>query len=256
MAERRLPPVAAIEAALRDLAVHIDHPQTADLSVVVVARLTAAPAPPRSRRPRVALAAALLVVVLLAWPAPRHAVADWLGIGAVRVVRTGDVPAGTGSVLRLGREVSLEEASDRAPFTILGPATMEAPSAIYMGEPSADSVTLLWGEGPDVPGDASTGVGVLLTEMPGSTNRELIEKRLGPDTTFETTTVGDAPAYWIAGGQHELLYVDQYGRTRPDTTRLAANTLLWEQDGVTFRLESRLSRDAAIELAGDLEPVR
>ena len=152
MAERRLPPVAAIEAALRDLAVHIDHPQTADLSVVVVARLTAAPAPPRSRRPRVALAAALLVVVLLAWPAPRHAVADWLGIGAVRVVRTGDVPAGTGSVLRLGREVSLEEASDRAPFTILGPATMEAPSAIYMGEPSADSVTLLWGEGPGVPG--------------------------------------------------------------------------------------------------------
>jgi hypothetical protein len=37
---------------------------------------------------------------------------------------------------------------------------------------------------------------------------------------------------------------------------LAANTLLWEQDGVTFRLESRLSRDAAIKLAGDLEPVR
>jgi len=257
MAERRLPQVAAIEAALRDLAVHIDHPQTADLSVVVLARLTAAPAPPRSRRPRVALAAAaLLMVVLLAWPAPRHAVADWLGIGAVRVVRTGDIPAGTGSVLRLGREVSLEEASDRAPFTILGPATMEAPSAIYMGEPSADSVTLLWGEGPDVPGDASTGVGVLLTEMPGSTNRELIEKRLGPGTTFETTTVGEAPAYWIAGGQHELLYVDPYGRTRPDTTRLAANTLLWEQDGVTFRLESRLSRDAAIELAGDLEPVR
>ena len=97
------------------------------------------------------------MVVLLAWPAPRHAVADWLGIGAVRVVRTGDVPAGTGSVLRLGREVSLEEASDRAPFTILGPATMEAPSAIYLGEPSADSVTLLWGQGPDVPGGRVDG---------------------------------------------------------------------------------------------------
>ena len=63
------------------------------------------------------------------------------------------------------------------------------------------------------PGDGrarggGTGVGVLLTEMPGSTDRELIEKQLGPDTTLETSTVGDAAAYWIAGGQHELQYLD------------------------------------------------
>ena len=106
-----------------------------------------------------------------------------------------------------------------------------------------------------VPEVASTGVGVLLTEMPGSTDRAAIEKHLGPDTTLETVMVGDTMAYWIAGGQHELQYLDRDGRVRPDTTRLAANTLLWEADGVTYRLETGLDLDAAIDLASQLRPL-
>ncbi len=106
-----------------------------------------------------------------------------------------------------------------------------------------------------MPAVATTGVGVLLTEIAGSTDGALIEKQLGPDTTLETITVDGVEAYWIAGGDHELQYVDPAGRTRQDTTRLAANSLLWEVDGVTFRLESQLGRDAAVELARDLEPL-
>jgi hypothetical protein len=204
----------------------------------------------------VAIAAGVLVVVLLALPAPRQALADWLGIGTVRVVHTEQVPDRTGSVLRLGDEVTMDEARRRVPFAILGPARLGTPAAVYAGEPSADSVTLLWGPGPGVPEVAGTGVAVLLTEMAGTTGRALIEKHLGPDTTLETVTVGDNVAYWIAGGQHELWYLDPDDRARPDTTRLAANTLLWEVDGVTFRLESRLERDAAVALARDLEPLR
>jgi hypothetical protein len=96
---------------------------------------------------------------------------------------------------------------------------------------------------------------VLLTEIPGSTRRELAEKHLGPGTTLETVTVGDVPGYWIAGGPHELLYLDPDGEPRPDTTRLAANTLLWAEDGVTFRLESPLDRAAAVALAEHLSPI-
>ena len=144
--------------------------------------------------------------------------ADWLGIGTVRVVRTEAVPEGAGGELRLGHEVSPDEARRRTPFTILSPASLGAPSAVFAGEPSPGSVSLLWGPGDGVPGVGTTGVSVLLTAMPGSTDHELIEKQLGPGTTLETTVVGDAAAYWIAGGQHELLYLDPDGRLRRDTT--------------------------------------
>ena len=181
--------------------------------------------------------------------------ADWLGIGAVRVIRTERIPDGTGAGLRLGREVSLDEARSRAPFTILGPTSLGTPSSLYSGEPSSDSVTLLWGPSDRAPAVAATGVGVLLTEMPGSTDRAVIEKHLGPGTTLESARVGDEAAYWIAGGQHQLQYLDRDGRVRPDTTRLAANTLLWEADGVTYRLESGLDLDASVELASQLRPL-
>ena len=62
---------------------------------------------------------------------------------------------------------------------------------------------------------ATTGVGVLLTEMPGTTNLALIEKQVGPDTTLETVTVGQDVGYWIAGGQHELPIP---GPRRPEAT--------------------------------------
>ena len=256
MVERRLPPIEDIETALSDLAHHIDHPRGAGLAAAVIARLTAVEQPaPRSRRLSVAIAAALALIVLLSFPAPRAALADWLGIGAVRVVRTDEIPEGTGSVPHLGDEVSLDEARSRAPFTILGPSSLGTPSAGYAGEPSADSITLLWGPGGRAPEVAATGVGVLLTEIPGSTDRAAIEKHLGPHTTLETVMVGDEVGYWIAGGQHELQYLDREGRVRPDTTRLAANTLLWEADGVTYRLESGLDLDAAVELASELRPL-
>jgi hypothetical protein len=256
MAEQRRPSIDALEAALVDLGANLEHPRSPELAPVVVARLAVVDQrPPRSRRTYLAIAAGVLVVVLLTLPAPRQALADWLGIGTVRVVRTEQVPDRVGSALRLGQQVSLDEAGAGVPFTILGPSSLGTPGAVYAGEPSAESVTLLWGSGDDVPVVAGTGVGVLLTEMAGTTDRSLVEKRLGPDTTLEIVAVGDATGYWIAGGQHELQYLDPDDRVRLDTTRLAANTLLWERDGVTFRLESRLDRDAAVALAEDLEPL-
>ena len=39
------------------------------------------------------------------------------------------------------------------------------------------------------------------------------------------------------------------GNPQAETLRLAGNTLLWEQDGVTFRLEAQVSRDDALRIA-------
>ena len=70
-----------------------------------------------------------------------------------------------------------------------------------------------------------------------------------PGTTIEPVTVDGAAGYWLGNGVHEFFYLDTQGNPQPDTARLAANTLLWERDGVTYRLESALDRDAALALA-------
>ncbi len=60
------------------------------------------------------------------------------------------------------------------------------------------------------------------------------------------------PGYWISGSTHELMLVDAAGEPVPATTRLAAPSLLWEQNGLTLRLESGLSRAQAVAVARSL----
>ena len=86
-------------------------------------------------------------------------------------------------------------------------------------------------------------------------NRELVEKQLLPGTTIQHVNVQGAPAAWIAGDPHVFLYLDERGDAQHDTVRLAGNTLLWSRGGTTYRFESALDRDAAVELAEALEPL-
>jgi hypothetical protein len=59
-------------------------------------------------------------------------------------------------------------------------------------------------------------------------------------------------AVWI-GGPHELAYVDRTGTVRVATARLAAATLIWEDAGVSYRLEGDLRRDEATGIAASLD---
>ena len=43
--------------------------------------------------------------------------------------------------------------------------------------------------------------------------------------------------------------IDPSGNIVSDTLRLAGNTLVWVQDGVTIRLEAQVTRDRALQLA-------
>jgi len=244
-------------SALADLGDHVAYPTSRDLSATVVERLrTDAHVPQQRHRVRAfAVAAAILVIALLALPAPRHAVAEWLGITGVRVVRVPSIPADTGTTLRLGREVSIDEARAAAPFTLMAPSGIGDPTKAYTGEPAAGAVSLVWPPTDRLPQVHAAAVGLLLTEMPGSVEQPLLEKRLGPNASLELVTVGGAPGYWFEGGQHALIYLGPDGSGREDTTRLASNTLLWSRDGVVFRMESSLDRESAVELASHLEPL-
>jgi hypothetical protein len=64
--------------------------------------------------------------------------------------------------------------------------------------------------------------------------------------------VNGAPGYWIEGAPHFFMYLDPSGKQIEDTYRTVGQTLVWTSDGITFRLETGLDRDAAIRLAASL----
>lgn len=54
---------------------------------------------------------------------------------------------------------------------------------------------------------------------------------------------------WIEGDPHSFSYTDPSGDMKSKLTRLAGNTLLWQQGNLTLRLESTLDRDSTVAIA-------
>jgi len=213
-----------------------------------------------SRRsgPRWVLAAVMVVAVVGASvvPAAREAVADLLGVGGIRITRDdGGGSRGIGGRLDLGRPVGLEEAARLSPGPLPRPEGLSAPTAVFAGQPPG-GVTLVWAPDDRLPEVLDHDVGLIVTAFPGrmGSPEVAIEKRGRDGGTTQPLTVDGAPAYWLSGAPHEIAYVDDEGRPREDTVRLSGNALVWERDGVTYRLESALSRSEAVQLAESLPP--
>ena len=245
---------------LEDLARHIAPPDV-DLADAVMARIRAGqPGAALRMRPRLprralvlAIAAAVVVAVVLAVPPSRRAVARWFGIGAVRFDEVPTLPADLGPTLRLGPEVALDDLKQ----AVLAPPALGRPAKAFAGEPAPDAVTLVWGPANGLPEVDGTGAGMLLSQFGGSVDATRVAKLLAPGTSVEAVTVGGNPGFWITGAPHAFVFLDPLGDVREDTTRLVGgNTLLWVQDGVTFRMECGLDLDATLELAESLQPLR
>jgi hypothetical protein len=75
-----------------------------------------------------------------------------------------------------------------------------------------------------------------------------------PGDGVEPVEVGDGSAGWWITGPHEVVPV---GDHTTGQWRRTGDVLLWHRDGVTFRLETSLSRTAAMVVArvpGPWEP--
>lgn len=108
------------------------------------------------------------------------------------------------------------------------------------------TVWLLWG--------APERVRLLLAQTPELAvgAPPLLEKLVARGTEVELVSVGRAPAWFLSGAPHVVYLVDARGEVVEETTRLAENVLVWERDGVTFRLEADIGKHRAVELAESL----
>lgn len=236
----------------------VDWPPTPDLADVVRARIEAEPAP-RARRPRAswlpsALAArpalATTLVALLAAlaataaiPTARAAVLRLLGIeGAVRIVEVERLPLqGVGQMLDLGRPVALEEARALVPFRVRLPAGLGPPRDVRFSRSIAGGAV-----------SVRYGRDLLLTQFQGSSTaflKKLVEER----TRVREVAVDGVRGVYLSGAPHVIVVADRFGQAVPGESALVdADVLLWERDGVAYRLESRRGLAATLAVADAL----
>jgi hypothetical protein len=264
MADPRRITDVALEGALRDLGPRYPYPPTPNLAGRVRLRIAAQPVarPHRFelwRDPRrLALVAAALLVLLgaaaLADPVTRDAIAHFFHVSGVIVTRQPSPLPSFSPVtpLDLGRRTTMADAQSKMSFTIAVPAELGDPDAVYVvSDIPGGEVSLAYTPRPGIPLVKQTGLGLLVTEFRGDLNPSFLMKGLGEGTTAEEVSVHGDPGWWISGQPH-MLYVEVRGQGQSVPLRMAANTLIWEHAGVTYRIESGLSKADAFRIASSL----
>jgi hypothetical protein len=268
---------AELERALAGLGGALVFPTTPDIATTVRERIESEPHPRHASsllpfgRQGTWLAAAIVLLAILAglllFPEARTAIADRLGLRGVQIWWLDERPtpeaSPVGARLLLGLRVTLEEAQAAVDFPVHRPTLPELtdPPEVYLaGQGLGPMISFVYPAGPSLPATDETGVGALLTQFPGNAERNLIAKGLGAGdgevgSTLEAVTVDGQPGFWITGAPHAVFFVcyDE-GECREERYRLAGNVLLWEVDGLTFRLESGLARDQAMAVAASVVP--
>jgi hypothetical protein len=215
-----------LERELVALAAYVELPAERDLWPGVGARLGAAPHRPWLRIAAVAIAAvAVAIGIAFAVPPARSAILRFLGLEGVRVIRVEKLPPATSSVAVAGQPTTLGGAADRLGFRALLPE-IGMPEAVYL-DPSDQAVLLLYGK----------PVRLRLEE----TKLGVFEKVITVKQQVDRVTVNGDPGVWFSG----VHVLDDFF-SQP---RLAGNALIWEHDGITLRLEGRITKADALRIA-------
>jgi hypothetical protein len=256
------------ERLVREAARGFSYPPTPDISAMARQRIKVKhPSPYR----RLAGATAVVLLVLgglLAVPEVRAAVLEILRIGGITiflneptatptatpeptvtgVVRTPRPtitpfiePTPIASVLDLPGETTLEAARDQTSFDIplpTYPDGLGAPDHIFLQDLGGAVVTLVW---LDDDGNVRLSLQML--------NERIVGSKYEPNN-YTHTTVHDQAAMWLTGA-HILAFYEPGGGDL--IRRIESNVLIWEQDGITFRLETDTSIEEAVRTAESLQ---
>jgi hypothetical protein len=240
--------VNELERALVAVGRQIAVPEAPDLVPAVLARIQ--PRQARRQQPRRWVLALALVVLAslaatLAIPDARSALLRILHIGGERIQFVDELPTVPPVVdldFALGERVSLQEARSRVGFDLR--ELEEAPDRVYLGD--RGTVWFLYGTPERV------RLLVAQTRLLSVDEVLILKKLAGPDTRVEEVAVDGAPAYFLSGEPHLVLLLDERGEVVEESARLARNVLVWESDGVAYRLEGDFDSEEALRLAGQL----
>ena len=244
-----------IESLLRRAASSLPYPPTPDLTTRVRARLDERPTIadrlprfsgwrwPASAVAALAVVAAVAVGAALSLPASRSALADFFHLSHVRIERA---PAGSptppplapGNFARPSSVAFVERVAD---FPILLPTSDEQrilPDAVYVQ-----------GESSRLP----TGIFVYRDYDLYETRLSYFAKAVPDPSLIHNISFDGQAAYWIDQGGHIAQFLDSSGRVVIETRRTVDRaTLIWEENGITYRLESSLPQAQTVAVAQSL----
>lgn len=272
MTELRPMPTPDLERMLAELRPHVAFPPQPDLAGSIRSQIAARSLDLdrarwdgwRSRPRQLAIGfvafLAVLTGALVASPDLRTTVADRLGLDGIRIEFVDDEPAPAtdpvGATLLLGEATTLAGAQASVPYVIQLPAALGAPDEVYLRQLSAGPmVSLLYRPRPDLPEAAETGVGAILMQFPASSHPADLSKRItaGMGTVVEIE-FSDGTGYWVTGKSEFMIPNDPSQDFDDLIGRPSANVLLWESDGLTFRLETDLTQSDAVAIAESIAP--
>ncbi|HWC15163.1 MAG TPA: hypothetical protein VG929_11325 [Actinomycetota bacterium] len=255
-----------LDIVLHDVGRQIEWPEpSTGFTQRVTSRISAdesAEGPPLRR---VAMAFAALVpvfiTILALSPATREAVADFIGLGGVRIETVDPDAIETpmrGRSLRLGSPTTLEGARAAVAFPVRVPSLRDLgpPDAIYLDRdtPPGGMVSLVYGDRTGFEASAETGISVLITQFSARLMRpgQVFQKGVPATTVVERVRVDGVEAYWLSGAPHAFYYRTVDGVIGEEPFRVVDEVLLWEHEGVTFRIEANVSLDKALAIARSL----
>jgi len=253
--------MSELEFNLRSLGSEVEWPPTTDLVSRVQHRL-ATPLPERGTlwwRPVLVVGLAIVALTLGLSPGAREAVARLLGAVGIRIESEVETTVPPTFNLGLGTQVSAAETASLVVFAVLSPGSSDfgAPDAIYYNdERLGGQITLVWVPQPKLPEAADSGVGMLISSFRGNLDSSTYAKELNASRNLLLDVeVRGRPGFWIEGEPHVFLFENPNGVIEFESIRLAGNVLLWEENGVTMRIESALPRTDVLRIAESLGPL-
>jgi hypothetical protein len=272
----------SLESHLLTLSREYSYPKTPDIALQVSRRLRETSGQMERRRQKLnlrkwALAGSILVLIVLASavavPPVRAALIEFLQIGVIRIFiseptlsppstqapalhtstapsptqssEASPIPAAIVSLESIAGETTLENAIAQADFPLRlpgYPADLGEPDRVFTQDANGVMVILVWTD----PGSPERAELILFQIPPGSWAGE----KWAP-VRIEEARVGGSDAIW-AEGPYALRLVNgdlDFRRV------VSGHSLLWQERGITYRLESGLSKEEAIEIAESLQPI-
>ncbi len=185
------------------------------------------------------LVAALAVLVFGVAVSPVGAdVADWFDFNGVIVGPERDEPQGDPTIPPAGDDLTLAEAAELVAFRPVVPRVLGEPDAVSVTQ-EGRLLTMSWGSGHET---------VRLDQFDGQLNPKFY--KASDDAVRVDVSFRDA--LWFPS-PHEVDVLTENGDPMTLEPRLAAATLVWETDGVTFRLESDYTEGEAVVVAESAE---
>jgi hypothetical protein len=231
--------VSALEQRLVELGRELEFPPEPDLASRARARARGKPFPWRAAALAFAVVA-LAIAVAFAVPPARSAILRFFHLGGASVELVDTLPqARERSQARgLGRPLPLSQAEARVGFDLLLPPLDREPGRAYVIGDSVATVLL-----------RSHGRTVLLSEFPSSGGEESLKKLALNATVIASVEIRGRPGLWLEGVPHVLTWIDRDTGYHERPILVRGNVLLWVRGDLTLRLEGRLSKAQALELA-------